>query len=475
MTTIEKTHSRKNGFSLSGYIFILLSIFIVSLAIIQLWFIAHIEDKVSEEITRKSTALSNKAIEFIISKNGNLEVSSMLLPSIANSNKELALKVRELELIKEIRMDKEGDIVTEDISAEEVRSQVLKVKRKNIKIVSNENNVFEFAFPELGLTEIQVLSFQDKESAVADHFRQLSIATTVLMLLGLLFALWLSRHTSKPLKSLSEGFDKLKIGELGIQLPVHGVSEVKQTIEQFNQTSQRLDELQGVANRFEKQRQLAELGEVSRGLAHSLRNPLNTIGLAIEQIAQKNLTDTQRNEIAEQARMKITVLDRMIKSLLTLTTSGVNRDEEVNLNQAIDDAVLQIRMCCEQKIKIFAEQNVTLRGSIVEITALIHTLLSNAVEAISDDPQGSSQAIEIRLALTKQGAVVSVVDSGGGVTKGIAAKLFQPHITSKPEGAGMGLYIAKRIANLHYCGDINLVNNKTKGCTATLTLQMLDD
>ncbi len=475
MTTIEKKHSRKNGFSLSGYIFILLSIFIVSLAIIQLWFIAHIEDKVSEEITRKSTALSNKAIEFITSKNGNLEVSSMLLPSIANSNKELALKVRELELIKEIRMDKDGGIVTEDISAEELRSQVLKVKRKNIKIVSNENNVFEFAFPDLGLTEIQVLSFQDKESAVADHFRQLSIATTVLMLLGLLFALWLSRHTSKPLKSLSEGFDKLKIGELGIQLPVHGVSEVKQTIEQFNQTSQRLDELQGVANRFEQQRQLAELGEVSRGLAHSLRNPLNTIGLAIEQIAQKSLTDTQRNEIAEQARMKITVLDRMIKSLLTLTTSGVNRDEEVNLNQAIDDAVLQISMCCEQKIKILAEQNVTLRGSIVEITALIHTLLSNAVEASSDNLQDSSQAIEIRLALTMKGAVVSVVDSGSGVTKEIAAKLFQPHITSKPEGAGMGLYIAKRIANLHYCGDINLVNNKTKGCTATLTLQMLDD
>ena len=63
-----------------------------------------------------------------------------------------------------------------------------------------------------------------------------------------------------------------------------------------------------------------------------------------------------------------------------------------------------------------------------------------------------------------------MLDQGKGIDPQIKSQLFKPHITNKPEGAGMGLYIAKRISNLHYHGDISLTDNSPQGCIATLTL-----
>ena len=68
-------------------------------------------------------------------------------------------------------------------------------------------------------------------------------------------------------------------------------------------------------------------------------------------------------------------------------------------------------------------------------------------------------------------AVVKVVDEGKGLADDIKENLFKPHITSKSEGAGMGLFIVKRLSQLHYGGDVELHNRAEGGCEATLTLQ----
>ena len=446
--------SHSKGFSLSTYLFALVGLFILALAGIQLGFIAYIEDKVNEEVSTKSTAVSNRAIEIITTN----------LPTV-NRPSNLT------ELLSQLK--EKGEISEQFVSVEkrmfELKNEL--DEHRKVKIVSNDDNSFVFDFPSDIKPSFELISFTEQESAVAQHFRWLTYATIALMLLGLVFAFWLSGHISRPLKRLSSGFEKLRQGELGTKVEQSGVSEVKRTIKQFNKTSERLKELQEVANRYEQQKQLAELGEVSRGLAHSLRNPLNTIGLAVEQIAQTELEPTQRNQIVEQARAKIQVLDKMIKSLLTLTTSGVDRQEKVNVNQAIEDAVLQVSMCGAKNINISAEQQVYLIGSSVELTALVHTLVTNAMEANHAKDPSNLGSIEVRLSANPSQTVISVIDEGTGLSNDIEDRLFEPHITSKAEGAGMGLYIAKRILNLHYSGDLSLKNNIAIGCTATMVLK----
>ena len=64
---------------------------------------------------------------------------------------------------------------------------------------------------------------------------------------------------------------------------------------------------------------------------------------------------------------------------------------------------------------------------------------------------------------------IEVLDQGAGIDAAVANKLFEPHVTSKAHGAGMGLYITRRIARSRYAGEVTLSNTE-RGTLATLTL-----
>ncbi|MBF7074208.1 HAMP domain-containing histidine kinase [Glaciecola sp. MH2013] len=505
--------AKKLNLSLSSFIFLVVGAFLVCLAGAQLFFISYIEEKVNEEVSAKSTLLSNRAIE-ILSVNKTFDIaaipqrfseSSSLPNTITMKEKKLRFDVSKNEAredlertLKDLKASRQGqneilqdlekqepdDLAKEmdalqDRAAElsdgwEIRADKITIfptnkQTRQLRIENNDRNSFSFRLPNSSLPSVEIIEFSENESLVRGYFQWLAVATLILLGVGLLFAFWLSRHVSRPLKELAGGFSALSAGELGKQIKPSGVKEVQNTLSQFNATSERLSQLQALANKYEQQKQLAELGEVSRGLAHSLRNPLNTIGLALEQMSQPSLQENERAQIAEQARVKISVLDRMIRSLLALTTSGVNRKQKVNVNQAIEDAVLQASMCGAKNISISAEQQAFVIGSEVEITALIHSLVTNAVEACSSNHDLEAK-IEVRLFQSNNATMICVVDNGTGLSEAIIGSLFQPHTTTKSEGAGMGLYIAKRILSSHYAGDLTLMNNAERGCTATITI-----
>ena len=117
------------------------------------------------------------------------------------------------------------------------------------------------------------------------------------------------------------------------------------------------------------------------------------------------------------------------------------------------------------KIVFSPVQTINIEGAEVEIRAMIHTLVVNAVEASSEE-----QTISLFISETNKKVQIQVLDQGQGLDPQIKQQLFKPHITNKPEGAGMGLYIAKRISQLHYQGDIQLTDNSPQGCITTLTL-----
>ena len=90
-------------------------------------------------------------------------------------------------------------------------------------------------------------------------------------------------------------------------------------------------------------------------------------------------------------------------------------------------------------------------------------MISNAVEA---SPPGG--LVQISLSKMQGGAVLSVRDQGPGLAPDIAAALFQPHISSKAEGAGMGLYLCQRLLQRYYQGSVELHPAEHSGCIATL-------
>ncbi|MEQ3512613.1 HAMP domain-containing sensor histidine kinase [Pseudoalteromonas sp. BZB3] len=290
-----------------------------------------------------------------------------------------------------------------------------------------------------------------------------SIALSTLIAVGLM--LYFVHRLTQPITALKQGFKDLSDGNLGTQLPAQGVGEIATCIDSFNATSNKLDQLNQVEKQLQQQKQLAELGELSRAIAHSLRNPLHTLGLTLEQFWQSQ--DNQlKHSLKTIADNKITHLNKSISALLQLSNQQSSRTHTVPIAAVLQDIQLEIgKLNFELDIKV--QQDLFIQGAESEIRAMLHTLLVNAIEA--QQANQNTQSIKVNAYSEQNTLFVEVEDQGGGFETHVLTQLFEPHVSSKADGAGMGLYLAKRLAELYYAGDIQ-VQNTQNGARVTLQL-----
>lgn len=458
--------------SLKHYLFISIALFVLLLAGAQLFLVNYIQQSIGSEVEAKSRTLSKQAVDVLVE---NLhftaveEVQETPSSGVFIEIKKTPNQVIELDKKHRFVMGDESNTITVKRIPEIARRQVKQQLIKDLSDLSitpvNSGYAFQVGMNSPNIRHQQIVQFNERDSAVSQYVNWLSIMILTLCAIGLFFAYWLARHISRPLGDLSQGFVSLEQGQLGTQVESGGVKEVRETLQRFNHMSARLAQLAELEKRYQQQQQLAELGEISRGLAHTLRNPINTIGLAIEQMAQPRISEEQRDSLSVQVRHKINHLDNTIKALLSLTASGIDRNQNVDIDAVISDIIMELSMSNSQRIQYSHTQNMTIKGAPSEVRTMLHTLLANACEASEQD-----QTISVFCQLDNDCLEVSVVDQGAGLSPEIKDDLFKPHVSSKPEGAGMGLYIAKRISQSYYHGDIRIEDNQPKGCVATLTL-----
>lgn len=300
-----------------------------------------------------------------------------------------------------------------------------------------------------------VKSQQGVSPVVADFMRYtlLLIALSTLMAIGL--ALWLAHRFMRPLDQLVLGFRALQQGQLGQTIEEQGLREYRYVAQQFNQMSSQLAQLAAQAQHAQQQQHLVELGEISRGMVHALRNPIHTLTLLLEQVALSD-DPTLRQRLADTAEQKMQQINRSLTALLTLSCADINRQQQVSLLAVLQDLMLEFSSASVQ-FQLAGDHDLSLAGAETELRTILHAVLSNAVEA---SPQGGV----IKLTLDNKLRQICIDDQGAGLTDAIASQLFSPHCSSKAEGAGMGLYIAQRLLHRYYNGDISLQNRPRGGC-----------
>ncbi|MFT7680349.1 MAG: signal transduction histidine kinase, partial [Planctomycetota bacterium] len=242
-----------------------------------------------------------------------------------------------------------------------------------------------------------------------------------------------------------------------------GDAEVRETLAAFNAMSLRLSELDAEAEQLREGQHLSELGDLARGLAHSLRNPLHVLGLSVDKLA------TEPNpELAATARAHIGRVDRTLRTLLALSSSGGEVLEDVDVVDLARDVALELLQDPngQANTKVVASGPALIAGIGAELRAVLHVLVVNAVEA---SPPGS--LVEVVVRPLPDGVEVLVLDEGSGLAPEVRERLFTPHTTTKAEGAGMGLYLAQRIATNRYGGSLELKDRATGGTEARMVLQ----
>ena len=304
------------------------------------------------------------------------------------------------------------------------------------------------------------------EIAIGDFRQRLLWGLGGLMLVGLLAAAWLARRVAAPLRELAEASQRLGHGELAQRVRPGGPPEVRRSLEAFNRMADDLARLQAEAEALRADRELAELGEIGRGLAHSLRNPLHALGLSLDALAGDH--DPSRGEqLAARGREQLARIDQALRGFLALSASAGAAVEPVDLDELVDDVVLEASQRAQGRVSFVRQRTgLKLPGVAAELRIVLHALVINALEASPD-----GEEVRICVEPGQTGVRIDIADRGAGVPGAVRQRLFQPHVSTKPAGAGMGLYLAERLVRLRYRGTLTLEDRDGGGTLARLSLQ----
>ncbi len=354
-------------------------------------------------------------------------------------------------------INQQDDVITYNPPAIEIRIDN-QVKDNHLKLITSSGTQ-SIPIPREGMIE-----------TVAQLEKRMLSGTLIILVIGLVIAAYFSHRLSIPLSKLSQAAKEVASGDLGTTINSEGhfaSKEIKETVESFNYMSEQLVEVEQLKSQIRENEHYRELGDISRGLAHSIRNPLNTLGLTVEELTRNDLPEERRNKLSESASRQIQRVDQWIRSFLTFSLSGDTQSEKIKLLPLIKDIQLEASQLLQHSIciKIDSPEDIVIDGVEAEIKAMIHALIINAVEA---SPKNGE--ILINIARSEQQITLEVLDQGDGLPEEILKNLYQPHQTTKAKGSGMGLFIAYRLAKGRYQGNIEIQNRDTGGVSAILTL-----
>lgn len=211
---------------------------------------------------------------------------------------------------------------------------------------------------------------------------------------------------------------------------------------------------------------LARLGELAAGVAHELRNSLATLSgylALIERHPEDSVAD-----YLEEIRRETSHLERVVTDFLAFARPETARIEEVDvvalLERAAADPVLG-----GERIEVHGGAGgATVAADPDLLERALRNLLHNAVEATAD-AEGAHRLVEVTVRSAREGLEILVEDRGPGLPEPVRERLFQPFVSGRSGGVGLGLALTHRIVTLHG-GRVRIEDREGGGTRVVLEL-----
>jgi len=231
-----------------------------------------------------------------------------------------------------------------------------------------------------------------------------------------------------------------------------------------------LESRERIGSHLEVSERLAALGRVTAGVAHEVKNPLNSMRLWLEVLKSNMPVDPERQQAVKMLDNEIDRLDHAVKTFLNFTRPLELNLEETDLRALLDDILEAARPS-------IARAGLELRADLPEKfppvlldRQLIHQAVLNLLLNACDFTESGGR---ITLGLWREGefAVIGVADSGKGISPEDQKKIFQLFFTTRPGGTGIGLANTFRFVQLHN-GRIEFESEAGRGTTFRVELPL---
>jgi len=281
-------------------------------------------------------------------------------------------------------------------------------------------------------------------------YQQLMAGLGVLLAAVLVATIWLIRFTVTWSGHVVRIERALQANDTQRLPPIEptGEKELDQIIAALNLAGRRLAETSERAEELARQvasgERLAAVGRVAAGVAHEIRNPIAAMRLKAENAL---LADAPRQKEALSMMLgQIERLDRLLQRLLSLTDRDPLERQLTAVPTLIESLVLEhAEQACDRRLTIAADIRAdTAHLDAEQIRRALDNLILNAIEAAPANSQ-------ILVGAVIEGDILhlSVRDAGAGPPASIRDHLFEPFVTGRPDGSGLGLSLVREIANAH--------------------------
>jgi signal transduction histidine kinase len=291
--------------------------------------------------------------------------------------------------------------------------------------------------------------------ALMERYRNLLAGYAVVAFgLTVLVTLLVSRRITAPLGNLVEVAKRIGSGSLGAAVPRLGddeIGELGDAIEQMRA---------GLAARDEQTRMLLA------GIAHEVRNPLGGIELFVGLLEDELRQEPDRLAHVQRVRRELDYLKRVVNEFLAYARDSVLQESRFAASTLLGEVVESVAAAASARgaqVRLSVQpDDLELSGDREAVRGAVQNLVMNAVEAC-----GGGGLVEITVSASGPLRRVAVRDSGCGMSEETLARAAQPFFTTREKGTGLGLALARKVAERHG-GDLELSSQLGVGTTVTL-------
>jgi nitrogen fixation/metabolism regulation signal transduction histidine kinase len=270
------------------------------------------------------------------------------------------------------------------------------------------------------------------------------LIVVVMVVLAGLIGLRIGLGITGPLSSLIRGTRELARDNLNYRIPPGRNDEIGMLIDSFNHMAGDLEENRRKRVEAEK---VAAWREIARRLAHEIKNPLTPIQLTVQQMRDKypgSDSDYQKllNDCAEIVTEEVESLRGLVQEFAEFARMPQLALTAQDLNTVIVDTV---KLYSERKVELDLQENLPkLRLDLEGIRRVLINLVQNAIDA-SDE----TSTVRIQTERRDRWIYLSIMDEGHGIEQADRELIFEPYISNKEEGTGLGLAMVRSIVQEH--------------------------
>jgi two-component system sensor histidine kinase FlrB len=230
-----------------------------------------------------------------------------------------------------------------------------------------------------------------------------------------------------------------------------------------------ITEQRKIESLFERHRRLASMGEMAAALAHQVRTPLSSALLYASNATRADLTDAYRMGLLDKSIVCLRDLEQLVSDMLSFARGASYVDASFSLDDLLATVGNSVGPVLgdEQSMTIAtAPRALTLNGNREALAGALINLVRNALQAAGDKAH-----VVVSADIDGNAVRISVSDNGPGVAEEQVEKIFEPFVSLRSDGTGLGLAVVRSVAKAHG-GEVSLAANGSKGATFVLTLPL---